>query len=189
MKLTKTLLTSAFLVTSIFSFQSTAWADLTEQQLQQGIEAVEKEDYQTALKLWEPLAEQGDVSAQFSLGSMYYFMYQKDPNIEKPYIGKSIDWYEKAAKQGHVEAQSYLAGIYENVMGNYAEAMKLYKKLAEQGNPFAQAKLGMIYFDSKQAENFKIKRDKVKAKKFFKQACNNSVKEACAMYNFLSKQE
>ncbi|WP_239992771.1 hypothetical protein [Haemophilus haemolyticus] len=51
MKLTQTFLTSALLATSIFSVQSTAWADTPEQQFQQGFEAVNKGDYQTALKL------------------------------------------------------------------------------------------------------------------------------------------
>lgn len=192
MKFIKTFLTTVLLGTLIFSFQSTAWADLTEQQLQQGIEALEKEDYQTALKLWEPLAEQGNVSAQFNLGLMYHLMFQKDPMIlldsnKSKVLPESIKWYKKAAKQGHVDAQLNLAVIYESMTANYAEAMKLYEKLAEQGNPAAQAKLGTIYLDSSKAERFEIKRDKVKAKKFFKQACNNGVKEACEVYNYLNK--
>ncbi|MDU7463083.1 tetratricopeptide repeat protein [Haemophilus haemolyticus] len=190
MKFTKTFFTTVLLGTSIFSFQSTAWADLTEQQLDQGIEAVKKEDYQTALKLWEPLAEQGNVSAQFNLGLMYHLMYEKAPSTSNKVeaLSESIKWYKKAAEQGNVGAQLNLADIYENsIILNYAEAMKLYEKLAEQGNPAAQAKLGTIYLDSRKAESFKIKRDEVKAKKFFKQACNNGVKEACGIYNYLNK--
>ena len=72
MKLTKTLLTSALLITSIFSLQSTAWADTPEQQFQQGVESYNKRDYQTAFKLWLPLAEQGnDDASQYNLGLMY----------------------------------------------------------------------------------------------------------------------
>ena len=36
-----------------------------------GLEAYNNEDYATALKEWEPLAEQGDVDAQYHLGVMY----------------------------------------------------------------------------------------------------------------------
>ena len=71
MRFTKTLLTTALFGASVFSFQSTAWADTTEQQFQQGFEATERGDYQTAFKLWLPLAEQGDAKAQFNLGVMY----------------------------------------------------------------------------------------------------------------------
>ena len=42
MKLTKTLLTTALLGASVFSFYSTAWADTPEQQFQQGLEATKK---------------------------------------------------------------------------------------------------------------------------------------------------
>ena len=44
MKLTKTLLTSALLGASLFSFHSTAWADTPEQQFQQGLEATKRGD-------------------------------------------------------------------------------------------------------------------------------------------------
>ena len=39
MRFTKTLLTTALFGASVFSFQSTAWADTPEQQFQQGFEA------------------------------------------------------------------------------------------------------------------------------------------------------
>ena len=36
-----------------------------------GLVAVNKGDYATALRLWRPLAEQGNASAQFNLGVIY----------------------------------------------------------------------------------------------------------------------
>ena len=39
--------------------------------LEDGLEAYEKGDYATALRLWRPLAEQGDADAQSNLGLMY----------------------------------------------------------------------------------------------------------------------
>ena len=36
------------------------------------LNALEREDYETAYKLFLPLAEQGDADAQFNLGTMYY---------------------------------------------------------------------------------------------------------------------
>jgi len=38
---------------------------------QEGLDAYERGDYDTALKEWRPLAEQGDASGQFNLGFMY----------------------------------------------------------------------------------------------------------------------
>ncbi len=39
---------------------------------QEGVDAYERGDYDTALKEFRPLAEQGHASAQFNLGIMYY---------------------------------------------------------------------------------------------------------------------
>ena len=71
MKFSKTLITTAILGFSLASFHYTAWADTPAQQFQQGFEAATREDYQTAFKLWLPLAEQGNASAQYNLGLMY----------------------------------------------------------------------------------------------------------------------
>ncbi|KAL1003447.1 sel1 repeat family protein, partial [Haemophilus influenzae] len=107
MKLTKTLLTTALLGASIFSFQSTAWADTLEQQFQQGLTAYEQSDYQTAFKLWLPLAEQGEADAQFSLGVMYAVgRGVKQDDFE------AVKWYRKAAEQGDADAQVSLGVMY-----------------------------------------------------------------------------
>jgi len=39
--------------------------------LEDGQAAFDSKDYATALKLWRPLAEQGDANAEFSLGKIY----------------------------------------------------------------------------------------------------------------------
>ena len=38
---------------------------------QKGLEAYESADYETALAIWQPLAEAGDADSQFGLGQMY----------------------------------------------------------------------------------------------------------------------
>ena len=73
MKFSKTLITTAILGFSLASFHYTAWADTPDQQFQQGFEAIKRDDYQTAFKLWLPLAEQGYSSAQYNLGVMYQY--------------------------------------------------------------------------------------------------------------------
>ncbi len=39
--------------------------------LEDGLAAVKRQDYATALRLWRPLADQGNASAQYNLGVMY----------------------------------------------------------------------------------------------------------------------
>ena len=45
---------------------------LAEADFQAGMDAYERGDYETALKKFLPLADQGDADAQYNLGAMYY---------------------------------------------------------------------------------------------------------------------
>ncbi|BBE90115.1 hypothetical protein CHBNII5_14130 [Haemophilus influenzae] len=132
MKLTKTLLTTALLGASVFSFQSTAWADTLEQQFQQGLTAYEQSNYQTAFKLWLPLAEQGDANVQFNLGVMY----AEGQGVKQDDF-EAVKWYRKAAEQGDADAQLNLGAMYaigRGVKQDGVEAVKWFRKAAEQGN-------------------------------------------------------
>ena len=63
---------------------------------------------------------------------------------------KAVEYYQKAAEQGHADAQCYLGVCYANGSGvtkNYAEAVKWYLKSAEQGNAKAQNNLGVCYYN------------------------------------------
>ena len=132
MKLTKTLLTTVLLGASVFSFQSTAWADTPEQQLQQGLEATKRGDYQTAFKLWLPLAEQGDASAQFNLG----LMYDKGQGVKQDDV-EAVKWYRQAAEQGYAKAQYNLGVKYyqgEGVRQDKGQAKEWFGKACQNGN-------------------------------------------------------
>ena len=50
------------LLSILFLLMQPAFADFAK-----GLDAAQKGDYATALKEWQPLAEQGDSSAQYSL--------------------------------------------------------------------------------------------------------------------------
>ncbi|HHF0415088.1 TPA: tetratricopeptide repeat protein [Haemophilus influenzae] len=132
MKLTKTLLTTALLGASVFSFQSTAWADTPVQQFQQGLTAYEQSDYQTAFKLWLPLAEQGNADAQFNLGLMYY-----NGRGVKQDDFEAVKWYRKAAEQGNVYAQFIVGGSYllgKGVQVNKSLAKEWFGKACDNGD-------------------------------------------------------
>ena len=132
MKLTKTLLTTALFGASLFSFHSTAWADTPEQQLQQGLEATKRGDYQTAFKLWLPLAEQGDASAQFNLGMMY----DNGQGVKQDDV-EAVKWYRQAAEQGYAKAQYNLGVKYyqgEGVRQDKGQAKEWFGKACDNGH-------------------------------------------------------
>ena len=91
------------------------------------------------------MAEQGDMSAQNSLGLDYKLgiSVTKDHTV-------AARWYRRAAEQGHVLAQLALGDCYfngEGVIKDKGEAAKWYRRAAEQGYTKGQYVLGYIYFN------------------------------------------
>ena len=76
---------------------------------QKGVAAAQSGDFATALREWKPLAEQGDASAQFNLGLMYYDGEGVPQNYKT-----AVKWYSLAAEQGYADAQFNLGLMYYN---------------------------------------------------------------------------
>ena len=70
MKLTKILLTTALFGASIFSFHSTVYA-MEGEQVEKVVHLFEQKDFNSALAIIRPLAEQGDGIAQAMLAALY----------------------------------------------------------------------------------------------------------------------
>ena len=88
-----------------------------------------------AVGWYRKAAEQGDMHAQYKLGSMYQIGPFEGKGVPQDFI-ESVKWYRKAAEQNYIEAQVALAIIYatgqSGVPQNYVEGMKWYRKATEQ---------------------------------------------------------
>ena len=73
-----------------------------------GFTAARSGDYETAIRLWKPLAEQGVAAAQNYLGVMYDI----GDGVPQDYA-EAVKWYRKAAEQGNADAQNNLGFEYE----------------------------------------------------------------------------
>ena len=104
---------------------------LSAQSVRAGIEAWQQSDYGGAVAIWRPLAEKGDSDAQFNLGQAYRLGRGVPTNLSA-----AKTWFERAAGQGHVDAQTTL-GLLLFQNGEQAEGLKWLKKAAEQGEPRA----------------------------------------------------
>jgi uncharacterized protein len=99
------------------------------------------------LKELKSAAEQGDVTAQWQLGSMYYH----GDGVPESYA-EAGKWFRKAAEKGDPWAQLTLGRIYQEGRGvqkDYAEAMKWRLRAAEQGHALAQVaqySVGNMYY-------------------------------------------
>lgn len=74
--------------------------------------AFDRADFATSLKVWSPLAMQGDAEAQNYLGQIY----EKGMGLTPDYKTAAI-WYQRAADQGFSPAQINLGHLYEKGLG------------------------------------------------------------------------
>src|ERR1039458_9633929 len=113
-------------------------------QFEEGQDAYSSGDYQTALKLWRPLADQGNAKAQSRIGWMNWY----GAGV-KPDAAEALKWYRKAAELGDARAQFNLGMMYWWGMGgvpkDYAESARWYRKAADQGDAYAQLSLGRMF--------------------------------------------
>ena len=110
-----------------------------------GLKAAQAGDFQTALKEWKPLADQGHAGAQVFLG----WMYANGEGVPED-DAEAAGWYRLAADQGHAYAQYNLGVMYgngEGVVEDDAEAARWYRLAADQGHAGAQVFLGWMYAD------------------------------------------
>lgn len=104
-----------------------ATSQLSAQTVKAGIEAWQRANYAAAVEIWRPLAEQGDADAQFNLGQAYRLGRGVPTNL-----AAAKGWFERAANQGHVDAETTLGLLlFEN--GDRSEGLKWLKKAADAG--------------------------------------------------------
>jgi TPR repeat protein len=126
-------------------------------------------DYAKALRELRPLAEAGDARAQYYLGTMYNHGHgvARDPQA-------AAGWYEKAARQGHVDAPFTLGFLlYYGAAGleaNPAAAAPWLDLAAQQGNATAQYLLAGLYRDG-----IGLAADRVMALRWALQAANKGI--------------
>jgi hypothetical protein len=111
--------------------------------LDDGMAAYREKDYAKAVEAWKPLAEKGDVDAQYYFGTLF----AEGKGVEQS-DSTAFMWFERAAKGGNADAQynvgaSYAAGT--GVAKSYADAAKWFRRAADQGMVFAQVNLGLLY--------------------------------------------
>jgi TPR repeat protein len=133
--------------------------------LEDGIEAAKRGDHATALRLWLPLAENGDAFAQFNIGNLY----NNGEGVPQDHA-EAAKWYRLAADQGFEYAEFNMGVFYDRGRGvpqDPAEAAKWYLLAAKKGNVRAQNNLGQLY-----AHGRGVEKDTIKAARLYRLAAD-----------------
>ena len=90
--------------------------------------AFDRSNYATSLKVWLPLAEQGEPGAQTYVGEIF----EKGLGLRPDYAAAAV-WYRRAAEKGYSRAAINLGNLYEQGLGvpkNNALALNWYRRAA-----------------------------------------------------------
>jgi uncharacterized protein len=150
----------------------------TAGQFEVGEAAYARGDYTTALRLFRPLANQGNASAQLRLGFMYY----SGQGVPQNYA-EAMKWSRLAADQGDPDAQLNVGIMYAKGYGvprDYAEAMKWLRLAADQGDSDAQLNVGIMY-----AKGYGVPQDYAEAMKWYRLSADQGNAEAQDHYAVL----
>ena len=109
--------------------------------VKKGVDAWHAGNYAAAVKEWRPLADAGDADAQFNIGQAYKLGRGVPADLR---LARA--WFEKAAHQGHSQAQANL-GLILFQEGERKGAMPWIRKAADAGDPRAQYVLGTAMFN------------------------------------------
>ncbi len=88
--------------------------------------AFDRANYATALKVWLPLAEQGDQAAQTYVGEIF----EKGLGVQPDYT-LAATWYRRAAERGYSRAALNLGNLYERGLGvprDSVQALNWYRR-------------------------------------------------------------
>ena len=111
-------------------------------------DALDKNDYRTALMKYKNAASRGNAFAQLQVGNIFF---TGGNGINKNYV-EAVRWYKLAADQGYADGQHNLGTMFEEgngVLQDYVEAVKYYRMAASQGLAISQNSLGFMYWEGK----------------------------------------
>jgi septal ring-binding cell division protein DamX len=122
--------TGFFLIFTLTFF----YTGIVSADLEEGFQAYERGDYEAAVNAWLPLAEQGDVTAQFNLGQMY----RLGKGVTRD-DDEAVKWYKLAAQQGSPHAQHNLRLMHRDGRANQQDYEEIFGKDADSSETVATA--------------------------------------------------
>jgi len=122
-----------------------AEAGCARAQYEFGSWCAEHKSKQEALEWYRKSAEQGEMSAVYSIG----YAYERGLGVERD-AREAVKWFRKAANMEYLRAQSALGGCYyrgDGIERNFEEAVKWYRAAALRGSSIGLHQLGYCYYE------------------------------------------
>jgi hypothetical protein len=137
-------LSKTFFVVASFLLVST---EITAGPFEDGLAAAKAGDGAKSLELWRPLAVHGSAAEQLRIALMYFDgPFSEGLNLPIDHA-EAAKWFLLAAKQGLLEAQLHIAGMYLHGQGVARDEVRSYMWLriaAEHGDDAAARNLDIV---------------------------------------------
>ena len=151
------------LILIVLALSVTAASAAVAGSYEEGLSALDRQDYAAARTLLRDAADHGDAAAQYNLGLVLSRGQGAAPDVHG-----ALAWFRKAAAGGHPGAQYALGLLYQigqGVKRDLAAAAGWYLKAANQGYAGAQSRLAAML-----ANGDGVPRDDASAAKWFRAA-------------------
>jgi uncharacterized protein len=125
-----------WMATAIVAIAVPAHADVKA-----GVDAASRGDYEAAIAEWRGPAQAGDADAQFNMGQSYK-LGRGVPADQ----AAAVDWFRKAAAQGHAQAGDQL-GLLLYQRGDHVGALPWLEKAAARDEKRGELVLGTMLFN------------------------------------------
>ncbi len=109
--------------------------------VKQGVDAWDRGEFETAVRIWRDPAVKGDPDAQFNLAHAY-----KVGRGVKQDLAIATDWFRQSASRGHLRAEDSYAHLL-HYQGKVTEALPLLERSSDRGEPRSQYLLGTELFN------------------------------------------
>lgn len=177
----------AWLAIALLAASGWGTAHAASAQVEEGIKAYDRQEYDTAVKLIRPLAEAGEVEAQYFMGTFYMWGtgVPLDPTTAGTWYHRAYDQWLGRANRGDVPAMVETARILTTGIGverDDTQALAWLRKAAEQNYPDAWAELGNMYLAGDG-----VPQDRAEATRWYQKAAAVGNKPATEALDFLRK--
>lgn len=136
-------------VTAVFAVSLMGAAMLVtpaQADVQSGVVKYEAGNFAGAIQDWLPLASENDPNALFNLGQVY----RLGRGVSKD-MPTARNYYERAARLGHVSAQGNLGTLYffaeDGALKDQEKAVSWWQEAATNGDARSQYMLGVLFFN------------------------------------------
>jgi len=136
-------------------------------------------DFEAAVNIWRPMAEDGDARAQYWIGKLY----TRGAGVAKDFA-QARKWIEAAARQGHTKAEHGMGDIYrygDGVRSDASTSFDWYMRAAKKGYALSELSLAELILSDENSSEERLR----SAQEWLRSPAERGIARAQYFYGYL----